>query len=674
MRNGRVLQARGISINGSAATFTVKRPVGRGTGSGENSAMAANFFELQSQARRRSSQLVFLYACAVLAIISTVYLVIYGLWFFSAQTPSLPDPGLEGIFIDPANGMGPMFFEPRLFLRVAFVTGSIIIFGSLYKIAALGRGGPAIAQSLGGTRLDPATEDGNERKLLNIVDEMAIASGIPVPAVYVLANEEGINAFAAGFSPSEAVIGVTKGSLTQLNRDELQGVVAHEFSHILNGDMRLNLRLIGILHGILLIGLIGEILMRSAGNSRGRKGGGGALLFTGLGLFAIGYLGVFFGKLIKSGISRQREFLSDASAVQFTRNPYGLSGALQKILAHMRGSALEVVNAEQASHMFFADGIRRSFLKLFATHPPLPERIRRIDPSFSFSSTADLPIPEGRDPDSMSTVALLNSIGKPGPEHIVKASGLLETMDPVILSAVRNEFGARCLILGLIIESNAGHSPPSREELYDRLGSDSFQAIDKLMPHIHKLGREQRLPVVDLCMPSLRRMSLPEYRIFREQTDWLTHADNRISFFEYTVSKLVVRHLDALFVGKPQRRIRHTKIEHVSSACVDLLSHLAIVGGGSIESRKDAFSAALKRLAPELDAEFPDAETLSFPALDSALRELEASSPEVKAGIMDAAACCVARDGIVNLNEMELIRAVGSHLDCPVPLSFSCGK
>ncbi len=278
------------------------------------------------------------------------------------------------------------------FVLIAGGTLAVIAAGSLYKIWRLSDGGHTVAQLLGGRPVDPNTADPKERRVLNVVEEMAIASGLPVPTVYLLEREEGINAFAAGFTPQDAVIGVTRGALEILNREELQGVIAHELSHVFHGDTNLNLRLMGVLHGILVIALVGYFILRSTLRvaSSNRKSGLVVVLpIAGLILLVIGYIGVFFGRLIKSAVSRQREFLADASSVQFTRNPQGIGGALKKIGGLSMGSLVMSPHAEQASHFFFSDGklgkLRSAFsgvthFQFLATHPPLAERIRRVDP------------------------------------------------------------------------------------------------------------------------------------------------------------------------------------------------------------------------------------------------------------------------------------------------------
>lgn len=366
----------------------------------EPTGFTTDFFGNQERARKNTGRLIFYFILAVVLIILSVYVAVSLAWLaLSGQTESK----------DLAQTVGAWrLADPMLFAVIASGTIGLIALGSLYKIAALGKGGAAVALMLGGRRINPASTNPDERKVLNVVEEMAIASGVPVPDVYLLDNESGINAFAAGFSPASCVIGVTRGTATRLSRDELQGVIAHEFSHILNGDMRLNIRLIGLLHGILLIGITGRVIMEAIlrGGLRGRRsssskkdGGGGAailvILALGGALMAIGYIGVFFGKLIKAAVSRQREFLADASAVQFTRNPEGIGGALMKIGGLSKGAKISNAHAMEASHMFFGNALKSAFSGgWLATHPPIPERIRAIFPSW------DGKIPEFKQSDN----------------------------------------------------------------------------------------------------------------------------------------------------------------------------------------------------------------------------------------------------------------------------------
>lgn len=325
-----------------------------------------DFFQQQDKARKSSKVLVVYFAVAVASIVVSVYLASLFI-FYGAQSQSEtagPAPSLA-------------LWDPQLFLFVTLGTLGVVLIGSLYKTAALAKGGSAVAESLGGRLVDSTTTDPDERKLRNVIEEMAIAAGVPVPKIYVLDDEKGINAFAAGHSTGDAAIGVTRGCMTLLSRDELQGVIGHEFSHILNGDMRLNLRLMGIIFGILCLAVIGRVLLYSRSRDRREKN---PLMFLGIALVIAGGIGVFFGRLIQAALSRQREFLADASSVQFTRNPAGLSGALQKIGG--AGSRVESAHAGEASHMFFGNALSKPLLGAMATHPPLSERIRAIDPGW----------------------------------------------------------------------------------------------------------------------------------------------------------------------------------------------------------------------------------------------------------------------------------------------------
>ncbi len=346
--------------------------------------MATDFFARQDHARRQTVRLIVLFALSVAAIIIAIYLVVAvglsGAESTHAHHAVYGQP--EHYAAAPHRGL----WRPELFLGIAAGTLLVVALGSLYKIAELSAGGETVALMMGGRAVDPQSTDLAERRLLNIVEEMALASGVPVPPVFVMDNEPSINAFAAGHQPGDAVVTVSAGALRYLSREELQGVMGHEFSHILNGDMRLNLRLIGVVNGILVLAILGYYILRFGGLSSRRSdredNSGAAIFFLGLALVILGYLGVFFGNLIKAAISRQREFLADASAVQFTRYPGGIAGALKKIGGLEEGSHIRDAHAAEISHMFFGDAFAGSFFRLFATHPPLDERIRALEPDF----------------------------------------------------------------------------------------------------------------------------------------------------------------------------------------------------------------------------------------------------------------------------------------------------
>ena len=428
-----------------------------------------DFFASQDAARKKTGLLLFYFALAVIIIIIAIYLAISFFFFYQeSKTGQFAPAGI---------------WDLELFGSVAGGTLLVVIRGSLYKISILRSGGAGVAEMLGGKLIPSSTNDFLEKRLLNIVEEMAIASGVPVPPVYLMEKERGINAFAAGFTLDDAVMGITRGALETLNREELQGVVAHEFSHILNGDMWLDLKLVGFLHGILLIALIGRSILHGSSRSRNNKNSGGAALF-GLVLLLLGYIGVFFGKLIKSGVSRQREYLADASAVQFTRNPHGLAGALKKIGGLTAGSLVHHNKAEEISHMFFSNGLRSSWLGAFSTHPPLADRITRLDPAFKgkypnvirdqgkdvkdktgkIKSRMEEQQPTGQVPKGAAVIALAilasdpknitQDIGTPLREYMEYARRLLDSLPTKVREAASDPFGARAVIYGLLLDQD----------------------------------------------------------------------------------------------------------------------------------------------------------------------------------------------------------------------------
>ncbi|MDP6057248.1 MAG: M48 family metallopeptidase, partial [Pirellulaceae bacterium] len=400
----------------------------------------------------------------------------------------------------------------KLLGAVAVCTILLVGFGSFYKISQLQSGGRVIAESLGGQLIDSGTTGALERKVLNVVEEMSVASGTPTPPVYLLNHERGINAFAAGFSPSDAVIGVTRGSVERLTRDQLQGVIAHEFSHILNGDMRLNIRLIGVVHGILVISLIGQFVLRSAfysGATRRRSSKENPLPLIALGaaLMAIGFLGMFFGNLIKAAVSRQREFLADAAAVQFTRNPRGIGGALMQIGGFSKGSAVQNPNAPEASHMFFGQAIASGLNAFFATHPPLTARIARIDPSWdgTWPDVNGAETPEDRTEVDCRvapfagaatpvTVAAFNQIGQPTEAHVHQAVQLLQSLPESIHNAVREPYGARAVIYTMLLDAKPEPRRIQLEKLAKHADPGVYRQVEKLLDASAQVHISARLP------------------------------------------------------------------------------------------------------------------------------------------------------------------------------------
>jgi Zn-dependent protease with chaperone function len=630
-----------------------------------------NFFEHQAAARRKTGLLVIYFIAAVLGLILAVYLLFTAVFAFP----------------DIKQGEVPTVWVPT---RLAGVTGGVIMLVggcSLYKVLSLSGGGRSVALLLGAREVSGSTRVAAERRLLNIVEEMSIASGVPMPAVYVMDDEEGINAFAAGYSTDDAVVAVSRGALDYLTRDEIQGVIAHEFSHILNGDMRLNIRLMGIIFGILALALIGEILMRSRSSSKK----GGQIALFGIGLFLIGLIGAFFGNLIKAAVSRQREYLADASAVQFTRNPDGIGGALQKIGGLEKGPNMDHPNAPEASHMFFGDAqMAKRIAGMFATHPPLEDRIRRVLPHWDgeYPKVRRLgdrdaeerkprkqppPLPGVQTLPGMPQVPIpilveemVNRTGTITPEQTTYAAAIRDSIPDPLREAVEEPFGARAAIYCLLLDPNAA----IRDRQFERLKAESeppdYQETVRLSRSMRDLPDAARLPLIDIATPALRRMSPAQYDVFRRQISHLTMADDCVDTFEFVLRCVLDRHLDANFglAKRPQAMSREVKIRHVAT----VLSLLAREGHDDEGAARKAYEAGTRHFLRAGDAPpiLPPTEC-GLVQLEEALQALSGASIGGKRRLLLACAECIAADRQTTVREAELYRAIGEVLGCPIP-------
>jgi Zn-dependent protease with chaperone function len=536
---------------------------------------------------------------------------------------------------------------------------------------------------LGGRLLHSDSNAPLERKILNVVEEMAIASGIPTPPVYLLDHEEGINAFAAGFSPSDAVIGITRGCAQQLSRDELQGVVAHEFSHIMNGDMRLNIRLMGVLYGILVIGMIGFFLLRSslwagAVSRRDSRGNSTMVMVAGgVALMALGFLGTLFGNLIKASVSRQREFLADASAVQFTRNPGGISGALKKIGGFEAGSHMESPAAPESSHLFFGQALSSGFNSLFATHPPLAERIKILDPSWQGAMTE---ISSEAAPSPGAATAgfaggglapafagsAVDQMGRISAAHLDYAVQLLLELPPAVKEAAHDPYAARAVVYALLMDAD----PESRKlqlEILDAKGERGVPELTrKLLPEVERLGPAHRLPLIDLALPALRDLSASQYERFRGLVQDLVQADQHIDLFEWTLQRILLTHLAPNFEGvhRPGRRLRSK--QQLRQVLETILSSLARVGNLS-ESAMRQSVASVGRALVKAELRLLPEDEVGLASLDEALGLAASLDSRAKELVLRACAQVIAADGEVADSEAELFRAIGDSLGCPVP-------
>ncbi|MCH1496675.1 MAG: M48 family metallopeptidase [Rubripirellula sp.] len=682
--------------------------------------MATSFYQRQDAARKNTTKLVALFIIAVVLIVG---LVSAATWYAIEEFATPRSLAGSSGFDRPSN---------KFSLFAGLGTLALVILGSLYKVVELRRGGGTlVAESLGGRRISPQTKVADQRKLMNIVEEMALASGVPVPPVYLI-NEDGINAFAAGYSPSDAVLGVTTGCISQLSRDELQGVIAHEFSHILNGDMRMSIKLMGVLHGILLIGLTGQIVLRSLmyGGGRSRRNkkdneGGGVLVIIVIAVaaIAIGFIGVFFGNLIKAAVSRQREFLADSSAVQFTRNPDGIAGALKRIGGNSNGSRIENSNASEASHLFFSQAVWEGIGGLWATHPPLAQRIRSIDANWdgkftstskkssqrtpprkgatspqsaltsgfagaSSETTAETPKPatatgHATSPsnDSSGVIPLaaaiaeeaplggihnaLESVGDPSREHQQYASTLIADLPARLLDAIRDPFGARVVVYCLLLDTDFDIRH-KQLGIIKKLGGNAVHILaSRLAEDTQALEIQKRLPVIDLCLASLRSLSKNQYKDFINCFNELVKADKKIDLFEWIIIQVITRHLKPHFESTKPSPEGHEKLRRLSPECSVLLSAIATAGNDS-EVAGQAFKAGVAELK-DLSLKQIESKTGDLNRLAKALNSLRRASASERKRLINACSVAIEADGHITWQEAELLRGVGDLLDCPIP-------
>jgi Zn-dependent protease with chaperone function len=648
-----------------------------------------DFFGAEQRARKRTNRLLVLFGFAVAGTVVAGYAAtVVGLRATQGGRGGSGEYGERG-----AGDPGPiLLWQPRVFAAVSLATLAVIGAASAYKWAQFSGGGSAVAESVGGRKVDPHTTDLAERRLLNVVEEMAIASGLPVPAVYLLDDEAGINAFAAGLTTSDAVVTVTRGALQKLNRDELQGVIAHEFSHILNGDMRLNVRVSAVIFGILVLGLAGRGILMSMrygrfGSSREKGNSGLALILaSGTALMVIGYVGYFFGRLIQASLSRQREFLADASAVQFTRNPGGVTGALKKIGGYAIGSSMETHRAAEISHFFFAQAFASNFGGLWATHPPLGTRIRAIDPAFDgkFFDPPDV-VDVAREPWSAVAhmpkaapapspleaaafgAAIAAAAGTLSSEGTAAARDILGQIPARLLDAARSPHDAPVLVFGLLLDGDEAVRGRQMASIAANTGGDALQTLHAIDPLLRGLKPEHRLPLLQLALPALKAIPPSSLDSFAGALDDLVIADGRISPFEFALQRLVLR---ALAISRnPSAPVDQIfSFQAVTAEISVVLSALARVSSPDEAEAGRAFAegaAQLKLVEDKLT--FLAGPDCSIPALDKALERLAGASGPIKQRLITACAHVVSADGTLLVAEAELIRAVAASLDVPVP-------
>jgi Zn-dependent protease with chaperone function len=634
-----------------------------------------NFFQHQDRARRQSRTLLFVFILAVLAIVTAIdalLLVVVGVTSYEPNAPMLP-PGT--------------LLQANLPLLAGGAVATIAVIGvaSLFKITTLRSGGGQVARQLGGVLVESDPHDPLRRRLRNVVEEISLASGVSVPEIYVLEQESGINAFAAGYTPSDAAVAVTRGALEKLSRSELQGVIAHEFSHILNGDMRLNIRLMGALFGILLLALIGRrVLMHAHFGRSSRNRNGAAVLLVAFGLMAVGYIGQFFGRWIKAAVSRQREYLADASAVQFTRDPDSIGGALKKIAVYSHGSYLDA-DTEEVSHMLFGDGRR---MLLFSTHPPLNERISRVDPYFRPEELDTLAASILREQkreqeESVRRAAaegagqaargpfdagsIIDQIGNPDWERLLMAAVVAASLPDHVRQAARStEWAPEALFLTLL-----DGDPEIREGqlliIAERMGAESEAQVRGLMRAAGLPEPQQRLPLLELAFTALKRRPPDFMAQMLDTVKALAEADGRMDVFEFLLARVIAQQLWESHNPDRVRMAGSKALDACRDESLRLLAVLARHGHSGEPAALGAFQAGCAALGLGSVAAMPD--TADWVAvLDSFLPKLDRLKPAAKEQLVRALTEVVTHDGQMVPAELELLRATCTLIHVPLPL------
>jgi len=640
-----------------------------------------NFFAAQDQARRSSRRLVAAYIVATTAIVLGVTAVVgFALFTGFSQSAYNYTPGL---FIRE---------QTPLLLGVALLTTLFILGSSLYKTSRLSAGGGRVAVDMGGTLVATDVQDPLRRRLRNVVEEMAIASGVPVPEIYVMEEEHGINAFAAGFSPSDAAIAVTRGTLELLDRDELQGVIAHEFSHILNGDMKLNVRLMGVLFGIMALGLIGRMVVRGGYHSSiissRRNRNAPVVLVIGIGLVVLGGIGVFFGRMIKASVSRQREYLADASAVQFTRQSEGIASALKKIGGYSEGSKISATDPEEVSHMLFGSGA--SLMGVFATHPPLVDRIQALDPNFKegdFPRVDPRQRPVGTADESRraafagnTTAAFANSdarvsadsiadtVGHPEQKHIEFARKLRQSIPVELYDAAHSSELAFLLSIALVLDQSKRTIDRQFSLLQEQLGSERTQLVRRYYDELSTSSGEYRLPLLEITFPALKLRPMPELAYLVELTNRLIEVDGDIDLYEFCFYRIMMNSLGQAIDPTGKHEVRRSRRRDLQSAATELLRILADHGHDSDQNRIAAFEAGIATLGQWAQgAKYTSDREYSVAKLNSSLDILLGLNSKGQESLLRAVSATAAHDGKLSVAEAELIRAVCATLNYPLP-------
>lgn len=626
-----------------------------------------DFFRAQENARRTSRWLVWWFMLCVLGVVTVIYFLAVVFLGFAAEDA-------------PDSRMVYDFYDPGLFFVVTVVIGGLIVAGSLYKIAKLSAGGAVVARDLGAREVDRLTHDFHERRLLNVVEEMSLAAGTPMPGVWVMDRESGINAFAAGSDPANAVIGITRGAIERLTRDELQGVIAHEFSHILNGDMRLNMRLTGWIFGLLMVVILGRLIMELAGHlgrSRSKEAGGGALVavIVGVAVWLVGTIGAFFARWLQAAVSRQREYLADAAAVQFTRNPQGIADALRKVGGAALGGSVGAAAASEARHLFFAKSDAGLMSFNLTTHPPLDRRIRAVFPQWDGTMLSSQAAPADstkRDAEKPKGFPGMPP-PLPGAGGILKDHGILGSVLGAMIAeesekspqeGIQSKDDAKALVHGALLLPDKDLRMQGVDLISARQNQDIALRAVSWYERLANITSAGKLAWIDQSLPWLKSMGHPEAKAFIETNRALIEVDGEVSLFEFMLEQVIDRNVAIATGLRKVSPMRIRTMESVESEVAVLLGLFESLGGGEGvgEEARIEYREHTGRDLPN----FPKDEC-SLAAVAEALLELDAATPLVKSQLIRMCSLVVNADGVVEEHELALLRAVAEAIGAPMP-------
>jgi Zn-dependent protease with chaperone function len=649
-----------------------------------------NFFEAQDRAHRKTGMLIGLLIAGLVAMTVGLYAVfmlcleLLGVWE-EAKEQRAAEQG-QHLNLDAAERFAVseigVWWSPQV-LAVTFGVILVLVGGGfLYRYLQLRRGGEAVAEMLGGVRIEPDTPDAAQRRALNVVEEMAIASGVPVPPVFELPDDS-INAFAAGHTVDQAAVGLTRGCIA-LPREELQGVVAHEFSHIFNGDMRLNLRLVAVINGVMVLGLAGLILARyvglsllMSGNRRDDKGAGiavgVALMILGWLVAAIGFTGTLVARIIQAAVSRQREFLADASAVQYTRNPSGIGGALARI-QHESSGFKASGEASQFNHMFFSQAVPA----LFATHPPLSVRIERITSGQGIEvrpePSAPPPPPtssQDRAQVGAATVALgrlqaaVAHAGELTQASMDWTGQVMGAIPEPLRQAAREPSSVRALIAAMLMHEGGTDEAAltrQRQAVAELLPPEEAKRTSLLLPLAAALPTVARVPLLDLTSAAVQSLSTSQRGDLGRLIDQLVAADQTVSRFEWVVSMIVDAMLDR---GGEASHSASAKLEAMPRSVEVILTIIATAG---TEDGGDAVRALNQGLVALEWDEVAKGSAVSQRELATAVHELRTLRFAERRRLLEVSMVVVNHDGETTIEEAEMIRAIAEVLAVPMPM------